>query len=178
MQMATRDGLVSAPTDASRCTIVVVHGAPSLLAHTLKEEWSHCTAADAYCKLAKPDVQVTNLRDKQIQLHKIQQLDHMVRMLPAEKLPARDLDEARTRPTERDPLQRAYRLSDPNPAPCPPVLSVPETEGVGVPTAAGLRQKRAQRPRRRARLPRSGGQRSCMWSSSAKTPRLSRWSSS
>ena len=81
MQMATSGGLVSAPTDAQRYTLVCVHGAPAALQASLFEEWSTCVAAEAYYKLSQPDVSVTNKSDKDVQLPKVLELDRKVRDL-------------------------------------------------------------------------------------------------
>ena len=78
MQSATAKGLVSAPADQKRYTIICVHGAPEALQASLIEEWSDCTAAKAHAKLSSKDVQVTNASDKATQLPKLLALDGKV----------------------------------------------------------------------------------------------------
>ena len=63
----------------SRCSIVLVHDAPSKTHDALIEEWAACNAHEAHRKLSSPDVSVTNQSDKDVQLPKILQLDSLVR---------------------------------------------------------------------------------------------------
>ena len=77
MQKPSKDGLVSAPEQERRVRIVMLHEASEKLKDALIDEWgtSDCTAIKAYDKLSKPDVTVTNTRDKWAQLPKIMELD-------------------------------------------------------------------------------------------------------
>mmetsp|Transcript_83172 Transcript_83172/g.166092 ORF Transcript_83172/g.166092 Transcript_83172/m.166092 type:complete len:209 (-) Transcript_83172:349-975(-) len=79
MQVASNEGLVGAPTAMRRCIIECVHGAPEGLKQALIDEWSHATAATAHNKLSLPDVSVTNMSDKLMQLPKIKMLDEVAR---------------------------------------------------------------------------------------------------
>ena len=56
---------------ARRNHVVTVHGAPAELREALADEWSQCTPDEAHAKLSKPDVAVTNQRDKVQQLKKL-----------------------------------------------------------------------------------------------------------
>ena len=70
-QSVTSEGLVSRRSHARRNHVVTVHGAPAALAGALADEWSQCTPDEAHAKLSKPDVAVTNQRDKDEQLPKL-----------------------------------------------------------------------------------------------------------
>ena len=70
-QSVTSEGLVSRRSHARRNHVVTVHGAPAELREALATEWSQCTPDEAHAKLSKPDVAVTNQRDKDEQLPKL-----------------------------------------------------------------------------------------------------------
>ena len=82
MQFATPDGLKSAVgTDNARYHIVCIQGAAEQAeaqAKILVDTWANKTPLEAFDFLSKPDVQVTNLSDKQDQLPKIKALDGTV----------------------------------------------------------------------------------------------------
>ena len=67
----TAMGLGFTPEEERRCTIVAIHDAPSHLTTALLEEWANKTAHEAHSVLKKPDVQVTNQKDKEAQLPKL-----------------------------------------------------------------------------------------------------------
>ena len=71
---------VPSSTDQSlgRVTICHVHNAKDAgehLTNIMVEMWATKTASEAYRTLAKPDVVVTSLKDKEIQLEKLKGLD-------------------------------------------------------------------------------------------------------
>ena len=61
-----------------RCTVVPIHNANSSLSDALEMLWARKTPSDALSILSKPDVRVTNLSDKQMQLPKIGALSKTV----------------------------------------------------------------------------------------------------
>jgi hypothetical protein len=79
MQSLSQDGLSPAAPAERRCTIVPILGANSSLVECLLAMWGQRTPEEAYSLLGKPDVTVTNLRDKDRQLPKILRLDERVR---------------------------------------------------------------------------------------------------
>ena len=80
-QTSTPEGLVPASVEARRSTIVPVHGANSIMAEGLTAMWAKRTPKEAHELLAKPDVMVTNQKDKEMQLPKILALNEEVRSL-------------------------------------------------------------------------------------------------
>ena len=81
MQKPSKDGLVSAPEQERRVRIVMLHEASEKLGCPYRRvgHLPDCTAIKAYDKLSKPDVTVTNTRDKWAQLPKIMELDSSFR---------------------------------------------------------------------------------------------------
>ena len=78
MMTASSGGLISAEKHDMRCHIRCLREAPQALISTLLEEWGDCDAQTAHAKLAKPDILVTNLSDKQVLLPKILKMNQMV----------------------------------------------------------------------------------------------------
>ena len=77
MQDASGHGLVASRV-GGRCTIHCVHGAPEALIESLVEEWSRCSARQAFDKLSSADVCVTNQSDKDVMLPKLLELNERV----------------------------------------------------------------------------------------------------
>ena len=78
-QSVTSEGLVSRRNDVRRNHVITVHGAPARLEEALLDEWADCTPEQAHTTLSKPDVVVTNMKDKEVQLRKLEQLNEEVR---------------------------------------------------------------------------------------------------
>jgi len=68
MHTATADGLVPAAPEEQRWAVKPLHDTNSNFIAALEETWHHRTAEQAYERLAKPDVAVTNRSDKEVQL--------------------------------------------------------------------------------------------------------------
>ena len=76
-QQVTRDGLRPAPVWEQRCTVACIYNArPQYDGNKLHRVWRNRTPKDAHDVLAKPDIQVTNGRDMEVQLKKLLELDH------------------------------------------------------------------------------------------------------
>jgi len=82
---ATREGLLSAPEAKLRCHLVCIHGTPHAMTLALKEEWLGCSSHSAFQKLSSPDVVVTNMSDKEMQLPKILSMNQLVVDLMAKR---------------------------------------------------------------------------------------------
>ena len=78
MQMVTDDGLVPAPREKRRCDIVPIHLASSVTASELETLVAGKSLDQIYAMLGSPDIQVTNQKDKGMQLAKLLALDHQV----------------------------------------------------------------------------------------------------
>jgi len=76
--MAMSDGLLTAPKSKQRCQMACLHGCPPSQENVMREEWHLCSARTAYEKLSSPDVTVTNMSDKEMQLPKILAMNQMV----------------------------------------------------------------------------------------------------
>ena len=75
----TSEGLVSRRNDVRRNHVITVHGAPARLEEAVLDEWADCTPEQAYTTLSKPDVVVTNTKDKITQLGKLQRFNDEVK---------------------------------------------------------------------------------------------------
>ena len=84
MQRATPDGLTPASTGERRCTIVPILNANQQDAVRLIQTWEDKTPQQAREILALPDVVVTNAKDKEVQLRKLDGLDAEVRRVVSE----------------------------------------------------------------------------------------------
>ena len=74
----TANGLDLTPEADRRCTIRCIHNAlvhEKVFSDVLIAMWASKTASEAYEILVKPDVKVTNQRDKDIQLPKLKTLN-------------------------------------------------------------------------------------------------------
>ena len=80
MQDATEHGLRPAARDSRRCTMVPIQGADHKICESLVDMWSDRDPRQAYDHLAKPDISVTNQRDKVEQLAKLLELNEIVQM--------------------------------------------------------------------------------------------------
>jgi hypothetical protein len=80
MQHMTSAGLEPVPSGLERYTICCIHNAKIGVKQTLLETWHDRSPQQAREILSKPDVSVTNLRDKETQLEKIEFLDEDVRI--------------------------------------------------------------------------------------------------
>ena len=79
MQCGSSAGLLPAPVAKRRCTIECIHNAKvGFEDRSLLETWAEKTPAQAHAVLAAPDVTVTNVSDKTMQLEKIGTLDSLV----------------------------------------------------------------------------------------------------
>jgi len=87
MQMATDDGLVPAPREKRRCDIVPIHLASSITASELETLVAGKSLDQIYAMLGSPDIQVTNQKDKGMQLAKLLSLDHQVRLVVRKMAP-------------------------------------------------------------------------------------------
>jgi vacuolar protein 8 len=87
MQMATDDGLVPAPREKRRCDIVPIHLASSVTASELETLVAGKSLDQVYAMLGSPDIQVTNQKDKGMQLAKLLALDHQVRLVVRKTAP-------------------------------------------------------------------------------------------
>ncbi|NDD31677.1 MAG: hypothetical protein EB084_25795, partial [Proteobacteria bacterium] len=87
MQMATVDGLVPAPREKRRCDIVPIHLASSVTASELETLVAGKSLDQIYAMLGSPDIQVTNQKDKGMQLAKLLALDHQVRLVVRKMAP-------------------------------------------------------------------------------------------
>ena len=79
MQTPTAHGLQPAPEAERRCEIIPIHNANDAIKCQLIEMWAERTPEEAKAVLARPDVQVTNQADKEIQLRKLTMLDETVK---------------------------------------------------------------------------------------------------
>lgn len=85
-QKPTADGLVGVglchgADIKPRCTVMALHDTGSAFEEALEKTWSRRTTSEAYKALSHDQIQVTNKSDKTMQLHKIPQLDDLVKML-------------------------------------------------------------------------------------------------
>ena len=79
MQKCTTEGLLSAPEAERRAVVKCIHNAPPTMGKTLVGMWGNVNAQQAHDLLKKPDVSVTNAKDKEMQLPKMLKLDEDVR---------------------------------------------------------------------------------------------------
>ena len=79
MQQPTASGLRPAGEGERRWTIVPIYGASEMFARGLEDMWAKRTPAQAFEVLSQPDVTVTNLNDKDVQLKKLLEFDGRVR---------------------------------------------------------------------------------------------------
>ena len=79
MQKCTTEGLLSAPEAERRAVVKCIHNAPPTMGKTLVGMWGNVNAQQAYEVLKRPDVSVTNAKDKEMQLPKMLKLDEDVR---------------------------------------------------------------------------------------------------
>ena len=76
MQAVTDKGIVSTKGEKGYCTIVSMSpDLPQAAISSLKLEWSSSTAGDAREKLSGSDIDVTNKKDKNMQLKMIDKID-------------------------------------------------------------------------------------------------------
>ena len=76
MRLVTERGLSNVPRGGKlRCHITMLSEAPLTLKAALQKDWRYTTTEEAYETLKRSDVVVTNERDKNEQLPKIQELD-------------------------------------------------------------------------------------------------------
>ena len=77
-------GLDFAPPAARRCTIACIHNAPGSFSEALVGMWGQKTAEEAHDILVKPDVRVTNQKDKEVQLPKLRSLNEFAKRAAAD----------------------------------------------------------------------------------------------
>ena len=78
MRKLQSNGLVSTPNEERRYVIKCIHNAPVAFEYELTKMWAHKTVDEAYDVLIKPDVKVTNSKDKSVQLPKLKRLQEFV----------------------------------------------------------------------------------------------------
>ena len=84
----TANGLDSTPEGEQRDTIVCIHNAdPEFGPPKLRKMWADKTAEQAYAILEKPDVKVTNQKDKDVQLPKLAKLNEFAKSTVALEAP-------------------------------------------------------------------------------------------
>ena len=116
MQKIGDKGLEPASAEERRCKIVPILNANSMLVQSLEAIWSAKKPEEAYDILSKDDVTVTNLKDKEQQLKKLQSLPKEVeqqlkklRTMPDE---ARQHSEGNTHTSA--PIMKVHRMPAPN----------------------------------------------------------------
>jgi len=76
----TANGLDSTPEEEQRASIVCIHNADSEFGQPkLRKMWGDRTAEQAYAILKQPDVMVTNQKDKDVQLSKLEKLNEFAK---------------------------------------------------------------------------------------------------
>ena len=80
----TANGLDITPLSERRDAIKCIHNAPQEFSTALRNMWGDKTAEQAYAILEKPDVKVTNQKDKDVQLPKLQKLDTFAKSVVAD----------------------------------------------------------------------------------------------
>jgi len=83
MHTASINGLVSTSDAAKRWVAKPIYSASDHEVVGLERLWRERSVAEALKVLCRPDVSVTNLSDKRIQLEKLEQLDRRVREVMA-----------------------------------------------------------------------------------------------
>ena len=85
----TANGLDRTPEGEQRDTIVCIHNAdPEFGPPKLRKMWADKTAEQAYAILEKPDVKVTNKKDKDVQLPKLAKLNEFAKSAVALEAPS------------------------------------------------------------------------------------------
>ena len=84
LRIITEAGLGAAPEGERRCVIKCLHNAPESFSEALTSMWAQKTAEQAHEILTKPDVTVTNQKDKDVQLPKLQKLDTFAKSVVAD----------------------------------------------------------------------------------------------
>ena len=81
----TGNGLDLTPLSERRDAIICIHNADSEFdPPKLRKMWGNKTAEEAHAVLEKPDVKVTNQKDKDVQLPKLQKLDTFAKSVVAD----------------------------------------------------------------------------------------------
>ena len=75
----TVDGLSATPLSERRDAIMCIHNAPDEFSTVLRKMWGNKTAEEAHAVLEKPDVKVTNQKDKDVQLPKLEKLNEFAK---------------------------------------------------------------------------------------------------
>ena len=122
MQMATPSGLVAAPEGHRRWEIICIHNAAGTqVGDLLASMWADRTPEEAHAILKRPDVTVTNQRDKDQQLPKLLAFNAVVRSV-VQDMP--DVDLAIARPPGMAPAEVGAAVT---PADIPKLADVPLT---------------------------------------------------
>ena len=100
MRQASEQGLIDAPNEARWTADVPYSTDPDseeskFAKAQLKATWAHCTVEDAFDKLSKPDIAVTNQSDKEIMLPKLRALDQEVKAMMTRRSSVLSKDELR-----------------------------------------------------------------------------------
>ena len=81
----TANGLDLTPLSERRDAIICIHNADSEFdPPKLRKMWGNKTADEAYAILAKPDITVTNQKDKDVQLPKLKRLNDFAKSVLAD----------------------------------------------------------------------------------------------
>jgi len=102
-------GLIDADPTERRCHIRTIHNAPESFAQAIYDMWAHRSAAEAREILARPDVTVTNARDKTVNLNRITEFNSLVAQHYERNLDSMPMEELRD-------LQMALRKKGEMPA--------------------------------------------------------------
>ena len=79
LQTITDSGLQSAEVSEQRLHVKPIQNSSADLCDALEKDWRKRSVHDAFQKLSKGDIQVTNQSDKSTQLAKLRQLDQMMK---------------------------------------------------------------------------------------------------
>lgn len=79
LRTPTQDGLLDNPNILERCDMICLHNATENTKQQLLDMWATCSPERAFEILRRPDVTVTSMNDKKVQLRKITKLDADVR---------------------------------------------------------------------------------------------------
>ena len=131
----TANGLDSTPEGEQRDTIVCIHNADSEFdPPKLRKMWGDKTAEQAYAILEKPDVKVTNQKDKDVQLPKLEKLNEFAKSAVADIAPAAPPavdDDDTFQITVPEGVNPGDKLKATTPSGVKVLLRVPEGAGAG-----------------------------------------------
>merc|ERR1711879_1036186 len=94
MQRTSQHGLECAPASERRCHISCIHNAAPEIGTALISMWAEKLPDEAFAILSKPDVLVTNQKDKEVQLKQIYEVDAIVQFMYSNPLSSRNREQA------------------------------------------------------------------------------------